>query len=142
MSSPLFVDTGGFLALLVRTDPAHARALHYYRTEARERPKVTTSLVLGETYSWLRQRVGYRAGLDFLEAAAESEEKRFLEVVRPTPELEKKCLKVIRRLPGLELSHTDALSFVVVVEMEIEEVFGFDRRFHAIKRVLVPRVPV
>jgi predicted nucleic acid-binding protein len=64
----VFVDTGGFVALLVAEDRMHQRAASLFEMGSRERwALVTTNVVVIETYSVLlaRARDGRRAALAF-----------------------------------------------------------------------------
>jgi predicted nucleic acid-binding protein len=66
----VFVDTGGFLGLLVADDASHARARVLFAQADAERWRlVTTNAVVFETYSVLliRSRDKRRAGMTFLD---------------------------------------------------------------------------
>ena len=67
----VFVDTGGFVGLLVAEDRDHARASALFELAARDRwTLVTTNAIVIETYSVLlaRARDGRRAAITFLDA--------------------------------------------------------------------------
>lgn len=71
----IFVDTGGFVALLVAEDHMHDRATALFETVSLNRwTLVTTNAVLIETHAVLltRARSGRRIALSFLDAIQNS----------------------------------------------------------------------
>ncbi len=102
------------------------------------RRKVTTSLVVSETYTWLRYHVGFQAAILFWERVLEDEEKGRVILVRPDRGIEERALVMVRRFADVSLSLTDALGFAVIQEHRIRDVFGFDRHFLLLGCHLLP----
>jgi predicted nucleic acid-binding protein len=123
--TPVFCDTSGFLALLVKTDAFHARARRAFETlRAREAPLLTTSYVLVETYALL----GRRFGLDAVRAFRESMEP-LLSVEWIGPDTHAEGLDWLLAQGRARLSLVDATSFVVARAAGVEEAFAFDPDF-------------
>lgn len=123
--SRVFVDTSAIFGLLVPTDTMHRRALRAFdHLQAGGVPLVTTSYVLVETYALLARRIGPDSVLRFREHFAP-----LLEVIWIDQRLHDSGLDLLleRRWKGLSL--VDAVSFVVMRERRLEEVFAFDRHF-------------
>ena len=71
----VFVDTGGFFALLVKRDGRHARAAERFAQAEAERWRlVTTNIVVIETYALLltRTRNGREKAIAFLDTLDET----------------------------------------------------------------------
>ena len=63
----IFVDTGAWYAVADRSDRHHAVAASYYRDRAPASDLVTSDLVVAETWTLLRARLGRPAALTFWE---------------------------------------------------------------------------
>jgi predicted nucleic acid-binding protein len=134
----VFVDTGGFVALLVAEDQMHDRAAAIFGTASRERwALVTTNVVLIETYSVLlaRARDGRRAAVGFLDAIAGSASSLVVEPVRAEDEIQ--AMALVRAHVDKSYSLCDALSFVVMERMGVSEAIAFDRHFREYGRFTI-----
>jgi len=86
----VFVDTGGFVALLVAEDRMHDKAADLFEAASQEHwALVTTNAVVVETYSVLlaRARNGRRAALSFLDAVQATSAALLVERVRVEDEV-------------------------------------------------------
>jgi predicted nucleic acid-binding protein len=126
----VFVDTGGFVALLVAEDRMHDRAAALFEAASRDRwSLVTTNVVLIETYSVLlaRARDGRRSALAFVDAMEASSDGIVVERVRS--EDETNAIALLRAHTDKSYSLCDALSFVVMERLGIADALAFDRHF-------------
>lgn len=92
----VFVDTGGFVALLVAEDQMHSRASTLFESAARNRwTLVTTNTVVVETYSVLlaRAKDGRRAAISFLDAVTEDQSQGSFAIERVSPTSAAPCGK-------------------------------------------------
>jgi uncharacterized protein len=137
----VFVDTGGFVALLVTEDQMHPRASALFESASQESwTLVTTNAVVVETYSVLlaRAKDGRGTAISFLEAVAEDQSQGLIiERVRPDDELN--AIALLRAHTDKTYSLCDALSFVVMERLGITEAIAFDRHFRAYGRFTILR---
>jgi uncharacterized protein len=134
----VFVDTGGFVALLVAEDHMHDRAAILFETASRERwALVTTNVVLVETYSVLlaRARNGRRAAIAFLDAVEASAAALAVERIRVDDEVN--AIALVRTQTDKSYSLCDAQSFVVMERLGIAEAVAFDRHFREYGRFTI-----
>lgn len=89
---------------------------------------LTTNHVLGETWTFLRRRVGHAAAVSFLEASEQSPQLATLHVDEST---EAEARRWLRRHDEREFSFVDAVSFAVMRRRRIAEALAFDGDFSA-----------
>lgn len=123
----IFVDTSHWIALRIRQDAHHGEATDVFRSAGPEQ-LVTTNHVRGETWTFLRRRVGHRAGVDFLDLLDRSPR---LQVVHVDEDLERRALEWLRRHDEREYSFVDATSFAVMRSLKIRRALAFDGDFAA-----------
>ncbi|MCZ7583784.1 MAG: PIN domain-containing protein [Deltaproteobacteria bacterium] len=124
----VFVDTGGFLGLLVSDDVSHDQARELFARANTERWQlVTTNAVVFETYGVLliRSRDKRRAGLTFLDLVETGACR--IERVHRIDETE--AVSILRRHEDKTYSYCDALSFAVMERLGLREAIAFDRHF-------------
>lgn len=132
----VFVDTGGFVALLVADDASHARARELFAEANKERWRlVTTNAVVFETYGVLliRSRDKRRAAMTFLDLVGTGTCR--IERVRRTDEVN--ATSVLRSHEDKTYSFCDALSFVVMERLRVSEAIAFDRHFREYGRFTI-----
>lgn len=132
----IFVDTGGWIALLSRDDAHHARAAAAWPGILRQfRHIVVTNLVVAESYTFLRRQAGFAAAwtlLDRLQATPR------LELVYADAALEGDARALLQQYRDHPLSYTDAVSFATMKGRSITQAFGFDRHFLVLGFELIP----
>jgi predicted nucleic acid-binding protein len=124
----VFVDTSGFVGLLVAEDSSHARSRALFTRAGAERWRlVTTNAVVIETYSvlLLRARDGRRAAIAFLDSLNRTE----IRVERIRRDDETRAIAIVRAHEDKSYSLCDAHSFVVMERAGIREAIAFDRHF-------------
>lgn len=121
-----FVDTSFWVALQFQGDEHHREAAALWAAEVGSR--VTTSLVLGETWTFLRRRLGH------------SQARRFLVAVQGSPavvvnvvgeEVEAEAWRWLGRHDERPYSFVDATSFAAMRRGRIREALAFDGDFTA-----------
>ncbi len=135
----VFVNTSGFVALLLAEDRCHDSAEALFELAARDRwTLVTTNAIVIETYSVLlaRAREGRRNAIAFLDAIT-SDQSDTLRVERIRAEDEYEAGKLVRAHVDNAYSLCDALSFVVMQRLEIAEGIAFDRHFREYGRFTI-----
>lgn len=126
--SPLFVDTGGWVALFNSRDRDHAPASRYWsQVRGERRPILTTDYVLDETYTVIRRtRAGLEGAIEFHRRVAES---RVVEIAEIDVGLREKAWELFTRYDDKVLSFTDCTSFALLRDRGVAEVFTFDSDF-------------
>ena len=124
----IFIDTGAFLALEDESDQYHEAALQFREQVLRKGryEMITTSYILDETLTLIRFRISIKASIDFSKKIRKS---RVVKIVQVSWEIEEKALDIFERYDDKDFSFTDCISFVVMREMGIKEVFAFDQHF-------------
>jgi predicted nucleic acid-binding protein len=122
----IFVDTSFWVAWRLERDTQHGLAGSLF---ARHRDSLlTSSHVRGETWTFLRRRVGHRAAVDFLDVLERSPR---VEVAFVSKELEEQALRWLRRHDEREYSFVDATSFALMRSLRVRDAFAFDGDFTA-----------
>jgi len=136
MTRELFTDAGAWIALNDRGDKYYPVAVDFYQRLLRERrPLVTTNLVIAEAYIAIRRAGGHRPAMLFLDSIRQS--GRLLKIYSDA-RLEIAGEEILRRYADQDFSLVDAVSFAVMQQRGISEVFGFDRHFVTSGFVVVP----
>lgn len=137
--SLVFVDTGAFLATIVKRDQFHQKAALYYQGLSRRGiPLLTTNYVLVETYTRIRYDDGLAKAIRFHEIITDSIMVGRLRLEWVTPAIHEEAWNIFREYQDHEFSFIDCTSFVVARKAGIQEVFGFDRGFAVMKFTLRP----
>jgi predicted nucleic acid-binding protein len=131
--SRVFVDTGGFFGFLVAEDQCHTRAAELFGQARSNRWQlITTNAVAFETHALLLARVrnGRDVGVRFLDAL----DKGVCIVERVLPSDESAAAALIRAQRDKDYSMCDALSFVVMERLGVDQAIAFDRHFREYAR--------
>ncbi|MEW6174021.1 MAG: hypothetical protein AB1510_13345, partial [Bacillota bacterium] len=70
--SKIFVDSGGFTALVYKSDLQHKKATQFYESVKQRAVFYTTNMVISETYTWLRYHVSHTVAVKFLDVTEEA----------------------------------------------------------------------
>ena len=92
---------------------------------------LTTSHVVGETWTFLRRRAGHRPAVAFLDRTAALGGRAKLAVHRVTDEQEKRAWRWLRKHDERAYSFVDAASFEVMRSRRLREALAFDHDFTA-----------
>ncbi len=123
----IFVDTSFWVALAIEPDRDHDRASELVARHART-PLITSNLVCGETWTFVRRRFGHREAVSVVDAL---EQTRRLQIVRVDEPAEREAWAWLRRRDDREYSFVDATSFSLMRRLAIRDVLTFDRDFAA-----------
>lgn len=120
----VFVDTSAFFALADQTDRLHHQALQY--VQSTDRLLVTSNMIVHETVTLLRMRLGYGQALQFgIRLLGETTTP----VIRMTQADEEKAWAIFRQYPDKRFSFTDCTSFAIMKRPGIGTAFAFDDDF-------------
>jgi len=124
----IFVDTSFWAALGLPRDAHHADAARLLR-ELQDQLLVTSNLVRGETWTFLRRRAGHKAAVDFLDRLERSPRVR---VAHLSEALEEEALRWLRRHDERDYSFVDAGSFALMRSLKVRRALSFDEDFVAV----------
>lgn len=128
----VFVDTSAFFALADQTDRLHQHALHY--VQSTDRLLVTSNVIVHETITLLRMRLGFEPALRFgLRLLGEATTP----IIRVTPTDETKAWAIFRQYPDKRFSFVDCTSFAVMRRFGIGTAFAFDDDFRRLGKWIV-----
>lgn len=123
----LFVDSGGWLALLSQRDDHHGEAERSFREAVRRQSALlTTNLVLAEVHRLTLFRFGTRPAWHALERMEASPR---VSIRFATAEDHAAARRWLERLAPRPVTYTDAVSFAVMEATGCRQVLGFDADF-------------
>jgi len=123
-----FVDAGGWLSVIIRTDRYHVVGSQHYRQLLEQRVTVATSdFVLDEVITRLRYDVGHSVASQFIHLVRQAEEERVLHILHVDQEVWYEAEELFLKYSDVKPSFTDCTSLVLLRRHAIEEVFGFDQ---------------
>ena len=121
-----FADTSYWVAFHRGRETHHAAARALWLADAG--PVVTSALVLGETWTFLRRRESHAAAVQFLDLIDASPRVGVLDVDAVMVE---RAWQWLRRRDEREYSFVDATSFELMRSNRIREALAFDGDFTA-----------
>ena len=125
--SRIFSDANAWIALNSKRDQWHDAAVKINRELLQNGHRyVTTNFVLDETYTGLMMRVGHFAAVDFGEKIRAA---RTVQLIHITEAIEEEAWNLFKRYSDKDFSFTDCTSFVVMRQLNLQEVFTNDHHF-------------
>ena len=123
----VFVDTGGWLALALVSDPYHERAAEGWRELQRGGARPCTSVpVVVETFTYLQRKIDVRLAHSWSEGLRGP---GGAEVFACSPDDLEVAWPWLQRRELHKLSLVDATSFVLMRKHGVRQVLGFDTHF-------------
>ena len=126
-----FADTSWWVAWALPGDARHAEALAMPQQLGRSEQILTTNLVAGETWTFLRRKDSHRTALVFVDRLDALTAAERLVVHRVTGDQETAAWDWLRRHDEREYSFVDATSFRVMRDRRLREALAFDQDFAA-----------
>jgi len=126
-----FVDTSWWVAWALPDDARHRDALRMSERIGAGERLLTTNLVAGETWTFLRYRDGHRTAVAFLDEVESFQSAGRLAVHTVTADEESRAWRWLRRHDERAYSFVDAASFEVMRARRLREAFAFDNDFAA-----------
>ena len=123
----IFVDSSFWIATRMPRDAHHRAAAELLERSGTTR-LITSNHIRGETWTFLRRRVGYASAIHFLDRLAGTSR---LHVEFVSEDLEREALEWLRRHDERPYSFVDATSFALMRRLGIREAFAFDGDFAA-----------
>ena len=126
-----FADTSWWVAWSLPGDARHSLALEMLDHVRNSERVLTTNLVMGETWTFLRYRDSHRAAVDFIDRADDLVSAGRLTVHSVTSREELRAWRWLRRHDERAYSFVDATSFEVMRARRLREALAFDNDFAA-----------
>jgi uncharacterized protein len=122
----VFIDTGAFIALAVRSDPYHERAVACYDELKAANARLITALHIRiETFTFLQRQISLQVAQQWMERLDKIKELAHADA--STADLPGAQAYFTKGLHKLSLA--DALSFVVMKRVKCSLAFAFDHHF-------------
>ena len=130
----LFVDISGWVALLDRKDPGHARTTQVYRDRAGARSAILTSdYVLAETLNVLFLHRPHAEGWRFAQWALAAGAQKLLQVEQVTQNRFVQALEMKKRFADIStLSFTDLTTLAILSESGTREILTANTQFRRV----------
>lgn len=126
-----FADTSWWIAWAFPGDGRHHDALAALASVAPTEEILSSNLVLGETWTFLRRRDSHRTAVDFLDRVESLGRAGRLVTQRVTEAQERTAWDWLRRHDEREYSFVDATSFRVMRDRRLREALAFGGDFSA-----------
>jgi predicted nucleic acid-binding protein len=126
-ATPVFVDTGAWVALALTRDPFHERAREAWQDQIENGARLHTSVpVVLETFTFLERNALREVALAWKESLDRLPRLRILEC---TVTDMNRAFAYFARRDLYKLSAVDATSFVLMQKAKIRLAFAFDHHF-------------
>ena len=123
----IFIDTGAFLARYLRRDQYHKQSLLIWEKLASSKQQTFTSnFVLDELFTLLGRKADYAFAAKQATIILSSTN---LNILRPDVFIEKTAVEYLKKYADQQVSYTDCISFVLMKQRGIKQVFSFDNHF-------------
>lgn len=126
-----FADTGWWVAWALPGDNRHDDALGMLAALGKTEQVLTTNLVAGETWTYLRRKDSHRTAMAFLDRLDALRQTDRLMIHRVTEDQEAAAWSWLRKHDERAYSFVDATSFRVMRDRRLREALAFDRDFAA-----------
>lgn len=122
-----FVDTSAWLALNDKNDQYHNKAAaKSIEIKKHKIELITSEYIIDESITLIRYRVSHRAAVIFGDSLITSNIVRIIDV---TGEDRIKAWEMFKKYEDKELSFTDCISFVLMINLKLHKAFTFDEHF-------------
>ena len=126
-----FADTSWWVAWALPGDSRHPAALDMLDALGRTEQVLTTNVVVGESWTFLRRKDSHRSALAFLDRIDSLADAGRLAVHRVTEVQEAAAWEWLRKHDERVYSFVDATSFSVMRDRRLREALAFDQDFAA-----------
>ena len=134
-----FADTSWWVAWALPGDARHRESLAMLASLGASEQVLTTNLVTGETWTFLRRRDSHQAAVAFLDRVERLAADRRLVVHRVSAEEEAAAWKWLRRRDERRYSFVDATSFQVMRGRRLRDGLACDLDFAAAGFIVLAR---
>lgn len=123
----IFIDTGAFIARYLTKDSYHTEAIKIWRNlEIKHKKLFTSNFVLDETFTLLARFSHTKFAYEKAHLIYATD---IISILRPDHEVEVNALHWFDKYAEHKVSFTDCISFQLIRQYNIKEVFTFDKHF-------------
>lgn len=123
----VFVDTSGWVALFVKNDQNHKKAVSIFEEIKNSKPLIYTSdYCIDETITTILARSNHKQSVLAGKALFTSE---IVKIVHVCPDYFQTAWELYQKYKDKSFSFTDVTSFVIMKSLNIKKAFAFDREF-------------
>ena len=126
-----FADTSWWVAWSLPGDGRHGDAVALLNHLGTNEQVLTTNLIVGETWTFLRRKDGHAAAIGFIDRIGALDQQAKLTLHRVTSQQEDKAWHWLRKHDERTYSFVDATSFQVMRDRRLREALAFDQDFAA-----------
>jgi predicted nucleic acid-binding protein len=137
VTDQVFIDSGAFIAFLVRSDRRHQDAVTLFARPPRR--WCTSVLVVSETYSWFLYRSGEESARKFRQFL---KDLPTLRVLGASDEHREAVWEKLDKLRGAKLTFVDASGLVWLEKRNITTVWGTDHHLALEGAKVIPGPPL
>ncbi|MBW2168651.1 MAG: PIN domain-containing protein [Deltaproteobacteria bacterium] len=136
---PVFVDTGGWIAMAVVRDQYHKQAASFYQELSKHKaPLLSSNYVLTETYTCIRYNDGHGKAIRFHSLIKQAVRAGRLHIEWVTPGIHQEAWTIFQDYEDQVFSLVDCTSFVIAKHAGVKEAFGCDEHFNTMGLILMP----
>ncbi len=129
-SKGIFIDTGAFIAIIVKNDINHVKANEYWNKILENNiPIITSNFVISETYTWLRYKTSHFEATKFLDIISNAIKHNYIEVLYSDEYIEGRAINILVKYNDQDISYVDSVSFSIMENKDIKIAFTFDNHF-------------
>ncbi len=133
---PFFIDTSGWCALYDKSDDNHNMALTFWsKTAVKTGTLYTSDYVMNETLTLFNVRINHTAAVEFGRIILASE---VIKIIPVTSSRWENAWELFAKYNDKDFSFTDCTSFTIMNELDLKEVFTFDKHFQQIEFTNLP----
>jgi uncharacterized protein len=126
-----FADTGWWVAWSSSNDRRHEAAVLMAKRRSPGEQILTTNLVLGESWTFIRTKTFHAEAVKFLDRIGILVASNSLQIHRVSREQESAAWEFLRNRDERTYSFVDATSFRVMTDRRLREALAFDSDFAA-----------
>ena len=127
MAEKIFVDTSAWIALFVKNDKYHSKAISLFKNIQKTSSFLYTSdYVVDETVTTIRMKSNHQQSLIALESILDS---HMTSLIYINPDYFMKTTQLYQKYKEHTFSFTDISSFIICQHLRIKDVFSFDEDF-------------
>jgi uncharacterized protein len=133
----VFIDTGAFFAVKIKTDKNHETALKFFNFVLENKPFsfVTSDFIIFETVTLFKSKINI---LDAIKIGKFFRESENIRIVKITDELISNAWDIFDKYDDKEFSFVDCSSFAFMKKHNIKKAFTFDNHFKQFGFEIIP----